>query len=252
MNIYLQYFILGLVQGLTEFLPISSSGHLLLLEKLGLGSESLGENLIMHLATLVVVITVFRKELFYLIRHPKSKECIFILIASIPTAIMAALIRYFINDNGNFLPLMFLITSTLLFLPSIIKTNQNELTSQGLIRKAIITGIGQGIACFNGISRSGATISTMRLLGIESKESANLCFLLSIPIILGSSIVELITSGAKFSGNVLPLVLAMVTAFLVGFVAVKTFVKLLMKNRLWVFSIYTLIMAVVSFLLLFR
>lgn len=250
MNIYLQYFILGLVQGITEFLPISSSGHLILLEKIGLGRENLGENLIMHLATLMVVFIVFRKEILYIIKNPKSKECIFILTASVPTAIIAAIVRYFLPDNGRFLPFMFLTTSVILFLPSVIQTKEKDLISKGLITKAIITGIGQGIACLNGISRSGTTVATMRMLGIESKESANLCFLLSIPIIIGSSIVELMTSGVQLTSNLIPLVVAMLTAFFSGFVAIKFFVRILMKNKLWFFSIYTLIMSIVSFVIL--
>lgn len=252
MNIYLQYFILGLIQGLTEFLPVSSSGHLLLLEKIGLGRESLGENLLLHLATLFVVLIVFRKEIVFIIKHPKSKESIFVLTACLPTAVIAAIVRYFLPDNGRFLPFMFLLTSVLLFLPSVIQTKENALDFQGLIRKAVITGIGQGIACLNGISRSGSTAVTMRLLGINAKESANLCFLLSIPIILGSSVVELLTSKAELSSNILPLAVAMVTSFLSGFAAIKGFVKILMKNKLWIFSIYTLIMSAVAFAILLR
>lgn len=252
MNIYLQYFILGLIQGITEFLPVSSSGHLLLLEKIGLGRESLGENLLLHLATLIVVFVVFRKEIFFLIKHPKSKESIFLLTATLPTAIIAVIVRYFLHDNGRFLPFMFLTTAVLLFLPSVIQAKENTLDFHGLLKKALITGVGQGLACLNGISRSGATIVTMRMLGIDSKESANMCFLLSIPIILGSSIVEVLTSKAELTSNIIPLLTAMVAAFLSGLVAVKGFVKAIREKRLWIFSIYTLIMSVISFVVLSR
>lgn len=247
MNIYLQYLFLGLTQGITEFLPVSSSGHLYLLESMGVGSKNLFENLLMHLATLLVVIIVFRKKIWEMLSHPTSKQSIFVLIATVPTAIIAGLIRYFLPDTGKFLPLMFVITSIFLFLPSIINKAQWKMQRTNLVRNALIVGISQGIACFNGISRSGATTSTMRMLGLSNEDSANICFILSIPIIIGSSAVELLTTNPLSNINFMPLLLAMAVSFASGFFAVKTFIKILKKQKLWIFSIYTLLLAIASF-----
>lgn len=246
MNIYLQYFILGLTQGVTEFLPVSSSGHLYLLESLGIGKQSLIENLFMHLATLLVVIIVFRKKIWEMLKHPISKGK-FVIIATIPTAIIAGLIRYLVPEVGKLLPLMFVITSVFLIMPSIIKNRKWELDSKGMVTNAIIVGISQGIACFNGISRSGATTSTMRVLGISAEDSADICFILSIPIILGSSLVEVLTTKSISNINVLPLILALFVAFIAGLFAVKTFIKVLKNKKLWIFSIYTFLLAIASF-----
>lgn len=250
MNIFLQYLLLGLTQGLTEFLPVSSSGHLYLLESMGIGSKSLLENLLLHLATLMVVIVVFRKKIWEMLRHPTSKQTLFVLIASIPTAILAASIRYLLPDLGAFLPLMFLITSVFLFLPSIFNKRSWDLHDEGLIKNAIIVGITQGLACFNGISRSGTTTSTMRIIGLNKEDSANICFILSIPIILASSIVEIITADKVPLGNILPLFFGMVIAFLSGLIAVKTFVRVIKNSKLWIFSIYTLVLAIASFFIM--
>lgn len=248
MNIFLQYFLLGLTQGLTEFLPVSSSGHLYLLESLGIGSKSLLENLMLHLSTLMVVIVMFRKKIWEMLKHPTSKQTMFVLIASVPTAILAGIIRYLVPDDfGKFLPLMFVITSVFLFLPSVFNNRYWDMQDKGLIKNAIIVGITQGLACFNGISRSGATTSTMRIIGLNKEDSANICFILSIPIILGSSIVELITSKPIITSNTLPLLLAMLVAFVSGLFAVKTFIKVIKNSKLWVFAIYTMIIGIASF-----
>ncbi|MBO4539098.1 MAG: undecaprenyl-diphosphate phosphatase [Clostridia bacterium] len=102
MNEYLSYIILGLVQGLTEFLPVSSSGHLLLLESLGVGEPSVLNNLILHCATLVAVLIAFRKKIVELFRHPTSPKARFLAIATLPTAAVAAAIRYLMPDVASF------------------------------------------------------------------------------------------------------------------------------------------------------
>ena len=119
MNEYLSGFILGLVQGLTEFLPISSSGHLALLEYLGIGEENLFFNLALHIATLFAVVGALREPLWNLIKNPLSNKTKFILIASIPTAVMAGVIRFLIPPDAKFLPFCFMTTSAVLLLPNV-------------------------------------------------------------------------------------------------------------------------------------
>lgn len=250
MNEYLSGFILGLVQGLTEFLPVSSSGHLALLEYMGVGQESLIFNLSLHLATLLAVVFALRKQLWQLIKHPTCEKMQFILLASVPTAIMAGLIRYFVPVNAKILPFCFIATAVILLLPSIIRTPKWSLGQKGMVKRALLTGVAQGVACFNGISRSGATTSAMCLAGMEPKESAETSFLMSIPIILGSAAVEIIAGGAN-SVNWGSLAVGAATAFIVGLVAVYGFLKIMKKRKLWIFSIYTFLMGIGSFLILF-
>ena len=248
MNEYLSGFILGLVQGLTEFLPVSSSGHLMLLESLGVGKPDLMTNLMLHLATLVAVIAVYRKRLLYLIRHPLDARVKMILIASIPTGIIAALVRYFTDQTANALPFCFILTSVILILPKIIKPKESALDNKtGL--KSTIVGLAQGIACINGISRSGTTVTALRLCGVNAEESAEMSFLLSIPVIIASSAVEIITNTERTAVNG-GVFLGMAVAFCVGIAAIKTFVAVLKKDKAAWFSIYTAILGIAAFFLI--
>lgn len=254
MNGYLSGLILGFVQGLTEFLPVSSSGHLALLEKLGVGEENLFLNLVMHLATLLSVLVAMRRPLCDVIKHPTSGRAKFLIAASIPTAILAGAIRYLLPSSGDFLPLCFMATAVILTLPRLIKGKDPipKVDYYGRwIKNGLIVGLAQGIACINGISRSGSTVVAMNLTGQSGTESAENSFLLSIPIIIGGSLVELLTGGAK--NVVLPeLIVGGITAFLVGIVAINVFLKVLKNNKIWLFSIYAFGMSIASFVLLYR
>lgn len=250
MNEYLSGFILGLVQGLTEFLPVSSSGHLALLEAMGVGEENLFFNLSLHLATLLAVLVALRKKVWYMIKHPASDRTIFILVASAPTAMMAAAVRYLIPTDARMLPFCFIATSAILLLPGIIKSPSWSFGDKGLVKRALFTGVMQGFACFNGVSRSGTATGALCLAGLDPEESAETSFLLSIPIILGSAAVELATGGGTGvrAGS---LALGAVTAFAVGMIAIRGFIKIMKKRKLWIFSIYTFLLGIASFFLLF-
>ena len=247
MNAILEGIILGLTQGLTEFLPVSSSGHLVLLESFGIGEQSTAFNLMLHLATLLAVVIFYRKKILSLIKHPTGDEMKFLLIATIPTAVMAGVIRYLIPIDSQWLPFCFAVTSVILVLPKILKPKTQLITKKRTL-SAIILGVMQGVACINGISRSGTTVSTLRMLGESEEKTAETSFLLSIPIILGSSIVEIAFSKQKFTLNIGE-ILGMVVAFLSGLVAIKFFVSVLKKDKFFLFSIYTFLMSILSFVL---
>ena len=250
MNDYLSGFILGLAQGLTEFLPVSSSGHLALLEAMGVGTPDLAVNLALHLATLLAVLVVYRKKIWSLIRHPFCEEGKFILIASIPTGVLAGVIRYVVPQTTAFLPFFFLCTSAILLLPVILRPKERDF-GEKLYPKALFVGVMQGIACLNGISRSGSTVTALRLTGTDPEKSAEISFLLSIPVIVASACVEIITNKGKcaLSGG---LWIGMITAFLVGIAAIKVFIKVLKKDKTAYFSIYTFAVGIASFFLLAR
>ena len=248
MNEYLSGFILGLIQGLTEFLPVSSSGHLILAERLGVGEPDLVTNLMLHLATLLAVCIVFRKKIIFMIKHPTDARAKFILTATVPTGIMAGVIRYFVPQTVEFLPFCFMTTSVILLLPQIIKPKVSAIENKTTI-KALFVGVMQGVACFNGISRSGTTITALRLAGADREESAELSFLLSVPIIIGSSAVEIITNSGKttFNGG---MILGMAVAFFVGIAAIKVFLGMIKKDKTTWFSVYTFLLGIISFFLI--
>lgn len=237
--------ILGLAQGLTEFLPVSSSGHLVLSERAGIGEPSMLTNLLLHLATLLAVLFYYRKSVWEVVRHPLKEKSLFVLTASVPTAGAAALVRFVLPDTDAFLPFFFCVTSVILLLPKILPPKEGVMQGK-VVLPALITGLSQGVACFSGISRSGTTTVCLRYVG-KGDESAEYSFLLSIPVIIGSSIVEIISSGKNSSVNV-GTVLGMIIAFVTGIIAIRFFEKLLKKDKLHYFSIYTFIMAIVAFL----
>ena len=251
MNEYLSGFVLGLIQGLTEFLPVSSSGHLFLAESLGVGEADLATNLFLHLATLCAVLICYRKKVLALIKDPLGKEMRFYLVACIPTGILAAVLRFAVRQTVGFLPFCFFLTSVLLLLPKIIKPHiMSDPLEKKWVRKALLVGGMQGIACLNGVSRSGSTVTALRLTGFSPEKSAETSFLLSVPVIVASAAVEIVTSKGdfKFGGGT---IIGMLTAFCVGIVAIKVFEKVLKKDKIAIFSIYTFLLFVVTFYMFF-
>lgn len=247
---YLEAAILGLVQGLTEFLPVSSSGHLMLLERYGIGEESLAFNLLLHLATLFAVCIVYRKKIFALMSRPLRKELLMLLAASVPTVLIVLFVRLFLMDAGIvILPFGFIVTSVFLFLGQMSK--KNALETEIKLLPALITGTAQGIAALAGISRSGSTVSTQLMLGINPEKAGDFSFLLSIPVIAGSAIVELIGFHGLGRLDFGTAAVGMTVAFLSGLIAIKFFLKILKKGSLLPFSIYTFFLGIFSFIFIF-
>ncbi|MCL2555928.1 MAG: undecaprenyl-diphosphate phosphatase [Firmicutes bacterium] len=262
----LEAIIIGLVQGLTEFLPISSSGHMLLMGRL-LGVEvSLGLELFMHIATLLAVLIALRKEVFSCIKKPLSKPTLLIITATIPTVLIVLLFQSFFVSafDGRFLAYCFLITAILLTIASMIKpkthkqlttqlknTNYHESLKSVSFIDASIIGIVQGFAVLPGLSRSGSTISTGVILGNEKTTIARFSFLISIPIIIGSSILELSGNGLNMAGtSVLPLIFGFLAAFISGYFAIKFMLKKLLLS-FNMFAIYLTALSIFMFLDMF-
>ena len=241
--------LLGVVQGLCEFLPISSSGHLVLLSNLFGIQDSLFVSIILHLATLFAAVIVLRKEIFAIIRHPFSKESISLAIATICTCVIAIILMPFITSSfeGGFLPIAFLISAVLLFItPKFAKKiDKGEIN----YKRAMIIGLSQGFAIFPGLSRSGTTISAGILSGADREKSAKFSFLLSIPIIIASLLFEILkvcTGQAVISVNWLGLVIAFFAALIIGIVTIKFMLKLTQKLNFKYFAIYLLILSIIS------
>lgn len=246
--------ILGIVQGLTEFLPISSSGHLVLLSEWFGISDSLFVSILLHLATFFSIVVVLRKEVFYFIRHPFSKETIRLAIATIPTCILALILMPLIDQSfeGAFLPFCFLISAVLLMATDLAGKRKEKFPVQSQLtnKNAIIMGIGQGLAIFPGISRSGTTICAGILSGAPKEECAKFSFLMSLPIILLSMAMEIYKIAAKdyvISVNVVGVILSFVIAFLVGIFAIKVMLRLTQKASFRYFAFYLIVISVLAF-----
>lgn len=244
--------VLGIVQGLCEFLPVSSSGHLVLLSKLFRIEDSLFVSIILHVATLFAVVVVMRKEIFYLLRHPFSNQTISIALATIFTCIVAFVLMPFITSafEGAILPFFFLLSAVILYFVGKLKDNKGGKINY---KRAIIIGLAQGFAIFPGLSRSGTTISAGLISGADREESAKFSFLVSLPIIIGSLFMEIYkvcSSGEIININITGMIFSFVIAFLIGIISIKFMIKLTSKLQFKWFSIYLVIIAVLSAVIL--
>ena len=250
--------LLGIVQGLTEFLPVSSSGHLELV-KYFLGDDSMAqESLIMtvtlHSATALSTLVVFRKDIGLIIkgafRNPQHDERLFvlkILVSMLPAALVGLLFAEQIeNLFTQHIPLvagMLVVTGLLLFLADRAQRT-NQIVTLG---SAWWIGLAQAIAILPGISRSGSTISTAVLLGIDREKAARFSFLMVIPLILGKMAKDLLDGELTQSNpQVFELGLGFIAAFITGLGACLWMIKLVKNSSLRYFSIYCFAVAAIS------
>ncbi len=251
----LKSIVLGLVQGLGEFLPVSSSGHLLICRRI-FGLEEGGHlmTVLLHVGTLVAVVIVYREELWELIKKPIQWKTLWIIAATAVTALITLVFKKFFDwaENGSILWLCFLITSGLLCAGELIKRNRDlklEIDDMKWYHALIIGGV-QGIAVLPGVSRSGSTITGAMFCGMKKKDAAEFSFLLSIPAILGGLVLDLPDLFKNGTGDFTwyGILIGMAVAGVTGYFAVRFMIKLITKKSLWGFAVYTGVLGV--FLLL--
>lgn len=252
---YLIALILGIVQGLTEFLPVSSSGHLEIAKEIFNtdyeAKESLLMTVVLHFATALSTIFIFRNDilkiflgLFSKTDLREKKFAIKIIISMVPAAIVGVffddIIESFFNGQLILVGTMLILTGFLLFLADKAKESNNQIS----LSNSFIIGIAQAIAILPGISRSGATIAISVLLGIDKTNSAKFSFLMVVPLIFGKVLKDL------FSGDILsesfsfgPLFLGFISAFITGLFACKWMISLVKASKLKYFSFYCFLVA---------
>ena len=250
--------ILGIIQGFTEFLPVSSSGHLEL-GKAILGDNSVPEDsllftVVLHFATALSTIVIFRKDIWKIIGNllkfswnEETEFTVKILISMIPAVTIGLLfevqLESFFGGNIAFVGTMLLITALLLWLADRSKITEKKVTYSN----AFIIGIAQAIAMLPGISRSGATISTSVLLGNDKSKAARFSFLMVIPLIFGKIIRDLL-GGELFieTTDIISLTLGFIAAFISGLIACTWMIKLVRQSKLTYFSIYCIIVGLIA------
>ena len=254
----LEAIVLGIIQGLTEFLPVSSSGHLEIGKALfgdtSLQEESLMFTVVVHFATALATIVVFRKDIGLILKGLLTKEMndekrfsIKIVISMIPAAIVGVLFDKEIEAlfSGQILLVggMLLVTGILLFLADRAK-NTNKKVS---FINSFIIGVAQAIAILPGISRSGATIATSVLLGVDRSRAARFSFLMVVPLILGKIAKDLLDGGfATSADQSLNLILGFVAALVSGYFACQWMIALVKKSKLVYFSIYCFVVGAIA------
>lgn len=249
-----QAIILGAVQGFAEFLPVSSSGHLILMQRwLGVTEGGLFFDIMLHIGTLIPVCIVFFKEILGLLKKPFNK-LLFLIIATIPAALTGFLLGDVVEGafyGGDLLAACllagtFILTATELFFSEwVSKKYKRDLPLS--YKNTAVMGLFQGVAIVPGLSRSGTVISGGCFMGVERSENANFTFLMSIPVILGAALVsslDLIKQGVQI--DVLPLIFGVVTAAVTGYIAIKVMLKIIKKANYKWFSLYLTLIAAAS------
>ncbi|MFT5892535.1 MAG: undecaprenyl-diphosphatase [Dokdonia sp.] len=250
--------LLGIIQGLTEFLPVSSSGHLeigkAILGDTSVPEESLMFTVVVHFATALSTIVVFRKDIWEIItglfKFKWNEETQFstkIIVSMLPAVIVGLFFEEELEAlfGGNILLVgcMLIVTAVLLWMADKAKDTQKKVS----FKNAFIIGVSQAVAMIPGISRSGATISTSVLLGNDKSKAARFSFLMVIPLILGKIAKDIL--GGELSsdvGNVSILVIGFFAAFFAGLVACTWMIKLVKKSKLSWFAIYCLIVGLIA------
>lgn len=284
---FFQSIIIGLVQGIGEFLPISSSGHLVLAYQMfHITQDTILLSIFLHIATLFSIMYCYRSQLIQLIKHPLCKTNRLLVVATIPTVIIAFILKSFITASfeSNFVIFGFLITAVLLAIADylsenrafktinitnvskttyITKSNGEVVCKNNLVnpditsinisyKQAVIIGLMQGLACFPGISRSGSTISAGLMLNGDKESVTTFSFLLSIPVILGSLLFAILDLSSGVSINTFSLITSCLVSFLVGIVSIGLINTVVKKQKLSYFSYYLIglsfIILVIKFL----
>jgi undecaprenyl-diphosphatase len=255
---FLNAIILGLVQGLTEFLPVSSSGHLVILQSLfGMDDPQLGLDILLHTGTLMAIIIYYRSDVIKLLsatvslaaptlvrEDPPMRRLVgMVVVSSVPTFILGYVIAEkseWIFASPVFSAWMLLITGTLLMVAHRKRatTRLHKDVGDTSIKDSVLIGIAQGLSVLPGISRSGATISAGLLLGFKREEAVRYSFLVALPAMLGALVWSLKSNFILEPESLPAYVAGTIVAFLVGYAALKKLITITIKGRLHFFSYY--------------
>jgi len=259
----LEAIVSGLIQGITEFLPVSSSGHLLLIHELfGLESESLSFDVAVHVATLGAVVWVLRKEVIDILRVLFSKKLFSSLGLKIAVAtIPAGIVGFILSDNAvallrttQVVAISFIVWGIALYMADLFVMRRRHLIAR--IEKiswlrAIVIGLSQAIALIPGTSRSGITMTAGMFMSIDRERAARFSFLLSIPAILGAGVLTTFDAiDAGLDVSIIALIVGCIVAFMSGIFAIKFLLEFLKKGNFFYFCVYRVIFGVILLIVL--
>lgn len=253
----IQAIILGAVQGITEFLPISSSGHLIIIREM-LGLQTLGSlsfDAVLQLATTLAVIIYFWKDLVALVRVRDAKNKIMIwalVLGTIPAVFFGLIFEKGIDSvfrNAHIVAWALIAGSVLFFFAEKYAATRQKLPEELSLKRGFWVGCFQVLALIPGMSRSGSTISGGLFMGMKREEVVRFSFLLSVPILLGTGLKKLLDLGSAGSIDA-SLIVGSLVAFVVGFASIHFLIKYLRKHTLNVFIVYRVVLALVVLLFL--
>ncbi len=267
----LQGIIIGIVQGLTEFLPVSSSAHLVFIQNILGVQSSLAFDTFLHLGSLLAVLWFFRADIIKMILSwisslsdiihgrfregfyddPYKRLAWYVIIATIPVGLAGVFFEDSVEalfSGALYVPAFFLfVTGTILYLSQ--RMTSGSINFRNITGKhALFMGLGQACAILPGLSRSGTTIAAGLVAGLDKEFAAKFSFILSIPAILGAFILQVKDIGSAMDANFLPVFLGFVAAFISGYIAIKWMLDLIQKRNLDIFAYYCWIVGIVVFM----
>jgi undecaprenyl-diphosphatase len=242
--------LLGLIQGLTEFLPVSSSGHLVIAQDLiGFQGPGIVFDILLHGATLGAVVLYFWRDIVALLAAllpggdvARRRVVGLIILATIPTGVLGLTIDHYLSglfESAHFAAAMLLVTGLVLLVAEQVRVGSGTM-EEVTAGQAVVLGVAQGIAVLPGISRSGSTIATGLMLGMDARAAARFSFLMSIPAILAAVALHArdLASNAAANNTLLPMAAGGGVSFVSGLGAIHLLLKLLARRKLWPFSVY--------------
>ncbi|MFH1877309.1 MAG: undecaprenyl-diphosphate phosphatase [Candidatus Omnitrophota bacterium] len=238
----------GLVQGIAEFLPISSSGHLVLVHKFfGFSEPGMFFDISLHAATLGSVIIYLRKDLAAIIRGKNIRLILYLFVATVPAVLAGLLFESKVEEfftSSYKVAYMFMVTGAVLFAGQIALSRKEKAVRELNFRNSLFIGIAQACAIFPGISRSGVTISSGISSGLEKDEAFRFSFLLMIPVVAGAALYKAMSVdfGALSHGQYMNYAAGMGTAFFTGICCLHILRKILREKKLYIFAVYCLIL----------
>lgn len=256
----IQYIMLGILQGLTEFLPVSSSGHLVIAQSFVQGFQQPGLlfDICVHFATFCAVIIYFRKKIFVLLKallgfvflkyrvtYFENRNMLWgVIIASIPTAV----IGLYFNSIAETLFASTSYVGYALIFTSLLLVFSDRVTAKGMIDspKSFLVGVMQGFSVIPGISRSGSTIAVALFLNIKREEAAEFSFIMSLPAVFGATLLQAGNVSSLDTALVSPYLMAMLGAFFSGLFAIFLMMQLVKKARLGYFAVYCLVLGIIT------
>ena len=267
----IQGIIIGIVQGLTEFLPVSSSAHLVFIQNI-LGVESsLAFDTFLHLGTLIAVLWFFRYDIYKMLKSwwlsigdilqgrftegfkedPYKRLAWYVILATIPVGIVGVLFEDSVDalfSGALYVPAFFLfVTGTILYLSQ--RMTSGNINYDNITKKeALFMGLGQACAILPGLSRSGTTIAAGLTIGLDKEFAAKFSFILSIPAIFGAFILQLKDIGSAMDANFLPVFLGFIAAIVSGYLAIKWMLDLIQNKSLDIFSYYCWVVGIIVFM----
>ena len=246
----LESLLLGIVQGITEFIPVSSSGHLTLFGRILQIDEAamLSLTTLLHMGTLIAVFIVMRREIMAILRDLFGPRTGHLIVATIPAVVAAVLLGHFIKSafSGAWLGISFMVTSLILLLSLTVSWRQQRRNNITL-RDSLTAGIGQAIAILPGVSRSGTTITALLLSGVSRETAIRFAFLMSIPAILGGFLLDLKdlltgSGSALASLGIVPILVGVTAAAASGWFVMEAMLRKLTRRGMFWFAMYVFIL----------